>query len=270
MPRHRDLEAERHGVRVAVALSVALLGVLLAGAASAGELWWALLWWDDAHTEAAFLPQSFFDDHTLEEAPLSPHDLGQLKGAMQWATTPPEQINPWRPPPRCRPGHSLGQPWEDKVSLPQDIVRTDRRQVAVLGEIEEVVVGWGGRYEAARLAYVRVDEILRDDEGALESGDLVAFMRTGGRLWIDGVELCNDPDEGYFLPQSGQRVLLYGGLYLLGEYGPADLLSSGYRVFPVHASHVVHQPYGWIAPPPSPGWSIEGLKRELARLESAR
>jgi len=74
-----------------------------------------------------------------------------------------------------------------------------------LGTVEEVVPGWHfPRAKVGEMVYLRVDEVLRGD---LQSGAVVPEFRHGGRIQVEGVELCDQRENPFSV---GDRVVAAG------------------------------------------------------------
>ena len=140
-----------------------------------------------------------------------------------------------------------------------------RQSVVILGTVEKLEVVWNTSHQRiSTLAYIRVDEVLKDPTGGLSPGMLVTHVRPWGTIDVGGATLCTYPPEGMLTSQAvdGQQVVAAGSLDLRND---AHLVTPADFVFRVQGDIVV---------PPSPertdcfvptSFSIDTLRQLLAK-----
>ena len=132
-----------------------------------------------------------------------------------------ERINSRRikPTGRCTAlGHGTDECEAPSVSI-ADVVSF--KTVVVLGSIEHLGPVWStSRKTILTVAYIRVNEVLKDPTGQLTPGVLVTHVRPWGSVDVGGVTLCTYPPEGVLASQAtvDQDVLIAGSLDLRNEY----------------------------------------------------
>jgi len=131
--------------------------------------------------------------------------------------------------------------------------------VSFVGRVVAVVPGFDfGASRIAQAVYLRPLEVLSAPE-SFKASNLLVYTRSGGRLRIHGVGLCQEEVEGFHSPAVGDELLVLAFLSDL-EQGIVDV---GW-IFPIKDGHIVPQPYATLD---SDQESIElsDLRNELNR-----
>lgn len=190
-----------------------------------------IVWNPSAPQQALFLPQSVLDAVPLEELPVT---RVEIREAMKLA----EEARR-----RHGPDHCLHQ-FHQQPAAEAGPTNAVQESVAssftvVVGTVLDTVQGWNAWYgEPATLVYVRVEEILRDEQDSLRHGQLLAYLEDSGVVEVEGMEVCSSLPAEADLADPGERVLVTGG-----RYDEHDFFFSAASVLPVRGEKVM--PLRW-------------------------
>lgn len=194
-----------------------------------------ILWADDAHTSAVFIPQQVLQRTPVAELPLD--QAARIGLELEIANFKGRGYT-------CN-GGEFGPSEQGSADVTYSFEETlQQYPLAVVGEVVHVVSGWAvASSEAAEAAYVRVDEVLFEEEvGAAPAvGTVVGIFRRGGQVVIGDTTLCRDWPQGFYRPFVGDRIALTG--YYRTEDPPFFIVA--FR-FPVVDDQLLAQPYGGL------------------------
>ncbi|MGD2115623.1 MAG: hypothetical protein PVG07_11250 [Acidobacteriota bacterium] len=202
-----------------------------------------IVWFHDNPAEAVFLPQRALDETALEDLPVSEHARDRIRYALRFPED--RRRNAFRN--ECLYEPDLGGPVRDEARMTvEELIAS--RSLAFVGTVVDTVPGWSAwQGRPVTMVYVRIEEILRNDDdggdgsdgdGFLRVGHTVAYSRSHATIDLDGVEACSKLPDEVELPGVGERVLVTGSRF---EQHPLFLV--GHYVFPVRDGLI--QPLRW-------------------------
>lgn len=223
-------------------LSLGVIAPSAAGCDERQDLAKRILWKSDQDGKALFVPEAAIAEYaTLAELPLEAEQIQSLSIARD------KFLNPERyyPPHAirlsltdCREssyGGTIQGSSPDAENLPNLLKKVG---VAFVGRVVAVVPGFD--FRASRIAqavYLRPLEVLSAPE-SFKASNLLVYTRSGGRLRIHGVELCQEEVEGFHSPSVGDELLALAFLSPL-EQGIVNVA----WIFPIKEGHIIPQPY---------------------------
>lgn len=192
-----------------------------------------VLWGDAEHQVPMFIPQRLLETTPLDELPIDYVRRDFLESEV-------EKFQDERWGYRCNSSDDESEQGADEVTFTFE-EQLRRFPEVVVGQIEYVVPGWSVHHmRVAEAAYVRVEEILRDEGARLaQSGGMVlGVLFIGGKTVVGNTTLCEERRKGLYQPVTGDRIVVAGEL--LAEEPP--FLHASLR-FPVVKGDVLAQPY---------------------------
>lgn len=222
-----------------------------------------LIWMDASREKAIFISEEKLNNQSLEKIPniqslemsLRIRQQPGIYGYMFHGGVVPECEN------RIRQRGPQGSGREPKALTRLILERPD----VFIGTVEEVVSGWDAwGSHASEMALVKVEEpLVRErQDNLLREDALVKILFPGGRLTINGTEICHKVDKHFYRPRHGDRLLVTG---ILWERNPAFFAQS--YVFPIKGNEIQTQPYGELRLEAEPADLME-LKNKAVGLRS--
>ncbi len=186
---------------------------------------------------ALFVPQGVLDTTPLEELPISNFELERIREMIQSAKKDSRGSRPsvsWR-------GRHERWPLSEKVRKSVDqLIAAD--SLAFIGTVEDTVPGWSNwSFKPETAIYLRVDEILRNEDDFLQLGKVVAMTDSQATINLYGVEASMTHPEDFWVPLSGDQLLFTGFRYEEGSERHPFFLNTR-QIFLVHGDEVVPEP----------------------------
>lgn len=198
-----------------------------------------LIWMDTSRERAIFISEEKLNGQSLEKI----SNLRSLEMSLKIRQQPgvygymfPGGIVP-ECEDRIRQRGPQGSAPEPKA-LPRLILE---RPNVFIGTVEEVVPGWDAwGSHVSVMALVKVEEPLvrEGHDNLLRKDALVKILFPGGRLTIDGTEICHKVEKNFYRPRHGDRLLVTG---ILWEQNPTFFAQS--YIFPITGTKIQTQPY---------------------------
>lgn len=197
-----------------------------------------ILWLDPGRGQLLFVPQSVFDQRHVGDLPLRPNSTLEFRLDVQ------------RHPEVYKSSFSAGvvpECWPADTELRQGSGRETKNLASLLsltsevyvGEVTAVLSGWNFRSDrVGMLAMVEVSERLRAEstDELPPVAEVLWLLFDGGRVTVDGTELCDEVKPGLYRPRPGETVLVGGYRY------PHNPTYFEGQVFPIRQGTVLPQP----------------------------
>jgi hypothetical protein len=193
-----------------------------------------ILWADKGHHTPVFIPERVLETKSLDELPLDSIGRHFLQ----------EQVRRF-----AVHGYGCDNPAEarqeqgssEKTYSFEDLI--SQYPSAVVGSVIGVEPGWSNVHRhAAEAAYVQVDQVLfeRHKGRAPLAGSVVGAIYPGGATTVGDTPICQNRNEGYYQPRTGDVVLIVGGIRPGGD--PRHFIEN--MTFPLtQEGAIVSQPY---------------------------
>lgn len=172
----------------------------------------------DPAKDPAYVPVSLLERYLPSASANQPPPDDQIP---EWVVNEfLERINARRikPTGRCTYlGHGTDECEAPSVSI-ADVIAF--KSVVVLGSVEHLGPVWSTSHKTVlTVAYIRVNEVLKDPSGQLAPGVLVTHVRPWGSVEVGGVTICTYLPEGTLSSQAttGQDVVIAGSLDLRND-----------------------------------------------------
>lgn len=162
-----------------------------------------LIWMNEHRTAVVFLSADLLRNVSLENLPLDDNDRLHIRWTVKDAASGRR--------PSCVPSRSGGA-WGTAEELHDIAGIIGMFEMSFVGTVLSVEPGWSPWFASVgKLATVRIDSIIHQGEhGSFASGDEVRLLYRGGKIRFEGVDLCEFPPEGLYVPQVGDTVLATG------------------------------------------------------------
>jgi hypothetical protein len=136
-----------------------------------------------------------------------------------------------------------------------EVVRTS--ETAVIGEVTNVVPGWGVPYmRVVSLVEMVVRRVLADSAAnPLVPGEHISYIQNSGELRLGNERACSEDYAGFAAARRGDTILLIG---FVGGDEPHHIERQ--YVFPIRDGVVAPQPYRQVTPE---GMSVDALQRAV-------
>ncbi len=200
-----------------------------------------IIWSPTDPTNALFVPQEVLDTTPLDELPMDTFDVDRMRQTIEFAKRDSRGSRPsvsWR-------GKHERWPLSEKARRSVDqLIAAD--SLAFIGTVEDTVPGWSNwSFKPETAIYLRVDEILRNEDDFLELGKVVAMTDSQATINLYGVEASGTHPEDFWVPRTGDQILFTGFRYEKGSVrGPVRhpfFLNTRY-IFLVHGDKALPEP----------------------------
>ncbi len=195
-----------------------------------------IIWSPRNQTVALFVPQEVLDTTPLEELPVDELALERMRGAIDVAERKPGESR------RSVCWHAKHERWplsENGRKSIEELIEAE--SLAFVGTVEDTVPGWSNWvFKPVTALYLRVDEILKNQDNFLQLGQVVAQTELQATINLYGVEACSTYPDDFWEPHRGDHLLFSGLRYEEGSARHPYFVNG--LIFLVRGEQIVPQP----------------------------